>query len=114
MNNRPPLAEFGVVRTSKGQELVFSPQEVAEQLDVSLDTIEAVIRSGELRASSVAKGKERKVWRVSETAIRDFLNERENTNSGPVPSFNRKRKKAEPGKQEAGGFVGRYLERKGK
>ncbi len=54
----------------------LTPRQVAERLQVSVDKVYAWIRRGELEAVNVSAGRGRPTWRVSEGALRRFLNSR--------------------------------------
>lgn len=47
---------------------VYSVEEVAEILKVSLRSVYNYVRSGQLKASKIGKS-----WRISSTALQDFI-----------------------------------------
>ena len=56
------------------QQSFFTPREVSELLRVSVYTVRRWIRQGDLPAYKVGRG-----WRVSATAIDEWLNQHEST-----------------------------------
>ena len=48
---------------------LLTVEQVAERLSVHRNTIEAWLRSGELKGSKLGK----KLWRIPESALEDFL-----------------------------------------
>ena len=51
-------------------EKLFSPEEVAEQLGVTPNTVRTWLRDGSLKGIKLGK----KIWRVNETELQEFLN----------------------------------------
>jgi len=47
---------------------IYTPPQAAERLQISENKVYRLCRSGELRASKVGK-----LWRITETAIEEFL-----------------------------------------
>ena len=65
-----------------------TPPKAAKVLRVDPETIRELIRSGELRASNLARrGSTRPRWRISREALEEFLAGR-----GPRPAVKRKRR----------------------
>ncbi len=94
---------FGVIRTSDRRELVFSASEVAEQLDISPRAVRDLIKAGRLRAFAVTAGTRHRKWRITETALQEFIAA---ASAAPrtVPSPRRPRSKAGPASTFAAEF----------
>lgn len=54
-------------------EKIYTPQEVADLLKVSRDTVMGLIHSGKLKATEVGNGTKRRRFRVSQSQIVFFL-----------------------------------------
>jgi excisionase family DNA binding protein len=51
----------------------YSPQEIADKLSLSKQTVLSLIKSGKLKASNLSVGK-KAVWRISEESLNKFAN----------------------------------------
>ena len=68
---------------------LLKAREVAELLQISPWTVTALCRSGQLRASMVAKS-----WRIEEAAVREYLAAQQNTQTNGVAPTRRRRRRA--------------------
>jgi excisionase family DNA binding protein len=64
----------------------LTPADVAELLGLAkLDTVYALIRSGDLAAANVSPSAGRPCWRISRAALDSFLESRTSTPTPPAP-----------------------------
>jgi excisionase family DNA binding protein len=103
MNPSFPVSTFGVLRTKLGGELVFSVEEVAEQLDISPRAVRDLIKAGQLRAFAVTAGTRNRKWRILETALQEFI-AAASAAPPPAPRPKRCRSKAGPASTFAAEF----------
>ena len=81
--------------------------QVAEELAVALSTVHTWVKSGQLRARDVSvhgPAGRRRQWRVSDQALRQFLDSRDSTGlPGPLPPVPgpRRRDKSSPAPEPA-------------
>jgi|GEM_PF-6325638 len=57
-------------------EKVLTPDEAAAELKVASEHVRSLIRKGHLSAINVGKGKKRPLYRITETALNNFLGQR--------------------------------------
>lgn len=60
----------------------LTPKDVADVLGVSVDQVYELIEAGELVAIDVSRGNGRASWRLSQTALADFMDRRRNDRAG--------------------------------
>ncbi|RIK73292.1 MAG: hypothetical protein DCC68_25165 [Planctomycetota bacterium] len=85
---RKILAEcLAVIDNESGS---LTPPEVAKRLGVSPETVIGWIRSGELKAANVGKGKKRARYRIEPDALAEFQQRRSNAPENPPQRRRRK------------------------
>jgi excisionase family DNA binding protein len=75
----------------------FSPPQAAKLLGVAVDTIHLFIRSGKLKASNLGQAGHPR-WKISRTAIEEFMNARSNSRPAARP-------KPQPAKTLVGSYT---------
>ena len=84
------------IKQSRDNHRLLTPEETAERLRVSAKQVRCLIRRGQLAAINVASGKKRPLYRITELALRDFLDKRWQ----PGPEIRRKQFKQHPPVQD--------------
>jgi excisionase family DNA binding protein len=72
---------------------MLTPNEVAEHLQVTTEQVRSLIRKGQLQAANVSTGKKRPLYRITQKALNDFLNQRQQPN---LAAQNKKFKQLSP------------------
>lgn len=57
---------------------LYTPKEAGEQIGVSEDTIRKLVKSGDLAATNIGNGSINPKMRISEQALKDFIEARTN------------------------------------
>jgi len=63
--------------TTEKNARLLTPNEVAEHLQVTAEQVRSLIRKGQLQAANVGTGKKRPLYRITQKALNDFLNQRQ-------------------------------------
>ena len=54
-------------------EEIYSTKEIADILQTNTIAVRLLIKDGKLKAMNVSRGKERPVWKVTQTQINEYL-----------------------------------------
>ncbi|MCL5071053.1 MAG: helix-turn-helix domain-containing protein [Actinobacteria bacterium] len=54
-------------------EEIFSVKEIADKLGTNPTAVRLLIKDGRLKALNISRGKERPVWKVTETQLKEYL-----------------------------------------
>ena len=63
--------------TTENNGHLLTPNQVAEHLQVTAEQVRSLIRKGQLQAANVGTGKKRPLYRITQQALNDFLNRRQ-------------------------------------
>ncbi|TWU66904.1 Helix-turn-helix domain protein [Crateriforma conspicua] len=64
----------------------YTVEEVADILRIHRESARSLIAKGEIEGMAIGRGKQRRKWRVSQSALEDFIRRRtEQSQPGPKP-----------------------------